>query len=163
MPYLYRRSSAPLSAFRHPPSFFLFLSSRRPLSTTVSPLRSIRHISPSLFSSPLTSYLASAPCHPRVGIALPPFAISFPFRFSLSYFFYLRLILPATFSILLWLVAKERRANGAIKSALIAAPDNSIPWVKIIGQEPDGVLRWAVPLRSIRGFASATRMVGRRR
>lgn len=49
--------------------------------------------------------------------------------------------------------------SGAIKSALIAAPDNSIPRVKIIGQERGAVRRWAVPPRSIRA-ACVSRLPG---
>lgn len=123
--------------------------------------------------SPLTSppsCLASRSCHPLVDYRRPPpYAAPFFLLFSISR-------LPLAFprlppratpaphwppSVRPSSFARPRKddTSGAIKSALIAAPDNSIPRVKIIGQERGAVRRWAVPPRSIRA-ACVSRLPG---
>lgn len=175
MPYLYRRSSAPVplpsslppstlssfSFFPHshaisgprpsvpPPPCLdpavpltLNLPTSPPLLFSLALLSPTRRLSrPRPTPPPFSFYFLSAACAPLPPAGPAPLAP-------------LATLCPSSF-------ARPRKddTSGAIKSALIAAPDNSIPRVKIIGQERGAVRRWAVPPRSIRA-ACVSRLPG---
>lgn len=144
MPYLYRAHPSPRhlpaphspSPSRFPPRlFFLFLPAPLSVASTAIRLRLCR--------SPLTSSSGRLSRQPRIGMTLPALRHPlFPFYFPIS--------AGRAFPSILVRRARQRgrpsfppvtttrTQSGAIKSALIAAPDNSIPRVKIIGQERDG-------------------------